>query len=169
MVGRRDGDGVTLRFAVTEREPGRRGASAASATIAAELGFDELTAGRRGARRDRARDEPRQARHGDSAELVLSVGRSDGRATLDILSLDRGPGTDDMARWLRDGYSTAGSHGNGLGAVRRSADLVDVHSTAEAGTAILARFHGPRSDDTGRPVDRGRRPARAARGPERVR
>jgi hypothetical protein len=40
---------------------------------------------------------------------------------------------------FRDGHSTAGSAGTGLGAVRRLASLVDVYSRRPGGTAIVAR------------------------------
>ena len=46
----------------------------------------------------------------------------------------------DVASSMRDGHSTAGSPGNGLGAVNRGADLMEVYSRPGAGTAILARF-----------------------------
>ena len=42
--------------------------------------------------------------------------------SLELLSLDAGPGIPDAARALEDGYSTAGSTGTGLGAIRRQAD-----------------------------------------------
>ena len=58
---------------------------------------------------------------------------------LDILSLDRGPGMQDVGRCLQDGYSTAGSPGTGLGAVERLSTSFDIYSTLELGTAILSR------------------------------
>ena len=38
---------------------------------------------------------------------------------LEILALDKGPGMSDVEKCLRDGYSTGGSTGIGLGAVAR--------------------------------------------------
>lgn len=63
----------------------------------------------------------------------------DGRAGVEILSLDAGPGMQSVSRALRDGYSTAGTPGTGLGAVTRMADEFDVHSLPGVGTAVLAR------------------------------
>ena len=40
---------------------------------------------------------------------------------LELLALDKGPGISDLQRALSDGYSTTGSAGTGLGAVRRNA------------------------------------------------
>lgn len=59
---------------------------------------------------------------------------------LDILALDSGPGIHDVARAFEDGVSTGGSAGQGLGAVRRLADLVSMYSAPDAGTVILCRF-----------------------------
>ena len=57
-----------------------------------------------------------------------------------MLALDKGPGMADVARCLRDGYSTAGSPGNGLGAVARLSSFFDVYSNPRTGTALLARL-----------------------------
>ena len=44
------------------------------------------------------------------------------------MALDRGPGMADVAACLRDGYSTGGTSGNGLGAVKRLAHQMLFHS-----------------------------------------
>jgi anti-sigma regulatory factor (Ser/Thr protein kinase) len=61
---------------------------------------------------------------------------------IEILALDRGPGMENVALCLQDGFSTAGSPGTGLGAVSRLSDLFQVFSSPGLGTAILARV-GP--------------------------
>lgn len=63
----------------------------------------------------------------------------DGRAGVEILSLDVGPGIPSVTRALRDGFSTTGTSGTGLGAVARMADDFDVHSLPGVGTAVSAR------------------------------
>lgn len=62
-----------------------------------------------------------------------------------ILSLDKGPGIRDVAEALRDGYSTYGSSGNGLGAVRRLASVFDVFSIPGHGSCVLAEFWIPKT------------------------
>jgi anti-sigma regulatory factor (Ser/Thr protein kinase) len=79
-------------------------------------------------------------RHAGSGELLLQLFGDEGQATLELLALDRGPGMEDVARCLQDGYSTAGTPGTGLGAVRRLAREFDIHSHPGQGTAVLARF-----------------------------
>ena len=59
---------------------------------------------------------------------------------LELLSVDGGPGMTDVQRCLQDGYSTAGTPGNGLGAVKRLSDEFDVHSTPGKGTVIVSRI-----------------------------
>lgn len=58
---------------------------------------------------------------------------------IEILSVDSGPGMANVSAFLRDGFSTAGTSGHGLGAVRRMADEFDIHSIAGSGTTIMAR------------------------------
>lgn len=61
-------------------------------------------------------------------------------AGLELLALDRGGGMADVGRCMDDGYSTAGSPGNGLGAIARLADDLRVYSRPGLGTAIMVRF-----------------------------
>ncbi len=63
------------------------------------------------------------------------------RASPGLLTLctwDDGPGIADVPRAFGDGYSTSGTAGSGLGAVRRLADAVQVRSSRGAGTVLVA-------------------------------
>jgi anti-sigma regulatory factor (Ser/Thr protein kinase) len=80
------------------------------------------------------------AKHASNGQVVLrSVSAAEGGG-VELLALDRGPGIADLARCLRDGFSTAGTAGAGLGAIRRLADVFDVTSTPGLGTALVARL-----------------------------
>ena len=71
---------------------------------------------------------------------------ADGRG-LELLALDRGGGMADPSRCMQDGYSTAGSPGNGLGAIARLADAVQIYTRAGQGCVVMARFvEGPVRD-----------------------
>jgi hypothetical protein len=59
---------------------------------------------------------------------------------IEILALDKGPGIANVAEALRDGYSTSGSPGTGLGAIGLLAAFFDIHSVPGIGTALLARL-----------------------------
>lgn len=63
----------------------------------------------------------------------------------ELLAVDSGPGFD-VERCLQDGYSTGGSPGNGLGAVRRLSSEFDIYSSADKGTVILSRIPLRKSD-----------------------
>lgn len=76
-------------------------------------------------------------RHGGGGELLV---RAVGERGLEIVAIDRGPGMGSVEQAFRDGYSTGGTNGTGLGAVRRIADGCDIFSAPGAGTAVLARI-----------------------------
>ncbi len=73
----------------------------------------------------------------DGVLLIGSYEDGNGEG-IQVLSLDRGPGIVGVARSLEDGFSTAGSAGKGLGAVRRLSHDFAIGSW-RSGTAILAR------------------------------
>jgi anti-sigma regulatory factor (Ser/Thr protein kinase) len=73
-------------------------------------------------------------------ELLISAVAWDRRTGIEILALDKGPGIANVAEALRDGFSTAGSLGTGLGAIARLSDVFDIYSLRGVGTAVLARL-----------------------------
>lgn len=83
--------------------------------------------------------------YGGGGQLVLSGIKSKHETRMEILALDRGPGIADLSRALQDGYSTGGTPGTGLGAIKRMAEVFDVFSNAK-GTAIFARIEQPESE-----------------------
>jgi anti-sigma regulatory factor (Ser/Thr protein kinase) len=78
-------------------------------------------------------------RHARGGEILLQPIEFDGGPQIELLSIDRGPGML-RERSLRDGFSTAGGAGTGLGAVRRLSATFDMYSQPEAGTVVLARL-----------------------------
>ena len=69
-------------------------------------------------------------------------------AGMEIAAIDRGPGMD-LERCLADGFSTGGTPGTGLGAVRRLSDSFDAYSLP-AGSIAVARVAGQRRRGTER-------------------
>jgi anti-sigma regulatory factor (Ser/Thr protein kinase) len=65
--------------------------------------------------------------------------RLDGRAGIECLCCDRGPGIADLSAALQDGHSGAAGRGVGLGAVQRLSDEFHIHSEPLLGTAVLSR------------------------------
>jgi len=66
--------------------------------------------------------------------LTSSAGE---RSGIEIVAVDTGPGMTNPFRSRRDGYSTTGTLGHGLGAIERQADAFDLYSHT-GGTIIVA-------------------------------
>jgi anti-sigma regulatory factor (Ser/Thr protein kinase) len=107
-------------------------------TSARKLGFDETAAGKVAIVVTEMAGN--LVKHAGGGEIVVRALRSGGIDGLEILALDRGPGMADLAAARRDGYSTAGSPGTGLGAIARLSDLFDVYSAPGQGTALVAQL-----------------------------
>jgi anti-sigma regulatory factor (Ser/Thr protein kinase) len=99
-------------------------------------------------------------KHAQHGELLVRVLPSDAAGALadgvEIIAIDKGPGMQDVHLAFRDGSTTAGSPGTGLGAIRRLSEDVSVYSQPGLGTVLRAvvRSRGPND----------RAPARAAAG-----
>lgn len=86
-------------------------------------------------------------RHAGSGELLLQVLEGGMTPELEVLAIDRGPGMRDIDACMRDGYSSRGTAGQGLGAVSRLSSTFDVHTAEGKGTVVLARV--ARNGDSG--------------------
>jgi len=104
--------------------------------LAGKLGLDEETAGRLSIVVSEAARN--LSLHGGGGEIIVSSLDGRKQPCVELLAIDRGPGMD-LQKCIRDGYSTAGTPGTGLGAITRLADAFDVHS-APGGTVLMARF-----------------------------
>lgn len=78
-------------------------------------------------------------KHAGGGRLVMSTVAQAARSGLQIESIDSGPGIADHAKALTDGYSTAGSLGDGLGAVNRLMDEFAILPKNGRGAHILCR------------------------------
>jgi anti-sigma regulatory factor (Ser/Thr protein kinase) len=140
------GGPISVEVAVSE--PSRVGeARRAAAMLAAESALTESAAGALAiVVTELATNLARHAEGGVLFMRSLAAG-SDGSGAggVELLALDRGPGIRDVDRAMGDGYSTGGSAGNGLGAVRRMATEFDIHSEMGRGTAVVARVRSPGS------------------------
>lgn len=78
-------------------------------------------------------------RHAGQGELLVQI-LSKPVPTLEVISIDRGRGMRDVNECLRDGFSSGGTPGTGLGAVRRFSTEFDIYSQPERGTVVLSRL-----------------------------
>lgn len=109
----------------------------AALQIASELGLDEESRGRAAIVVTEAAGN--LAKHATSGgEVILTPIERDGVAGIETVTVDAGPGMD-VARCFRDGFSTAGTPGTGLGAISRMSSLFDIHSAPGKGTVMMSR------------------------------
>jgi anti-sigma regulatory factor (Ser/Thr protein kinase) len=105
------------------------------AALAAALKFDPTSAGELAlAVTEAATNIAKHAREGRIVARILPRGDAGG---IEVLAIDKGPGMDVVAS-MRDGHSTAGTSGSGLGALKRIASDLQIWSRPGAGT--LLRF-----------------------------
>lgn len=119
----------------SELAAARRGACA----LAVSLGFDETATGALAIAVTEAGTNI--AKYASSGEiLVRKAVRFDGAWGIEILAIDAGPGIASLAQSMRDGVSTSGTYGIGLGTMRRLADRFDIYTAPGQGTAICMTF-----------------------------
>jgi anti-sigma regulatory factor (Ser/Thr protein kinase) len=124
------------------------GARRAASELARGIGFGEKDLGRVAI--VVTESATNLVKHACGGEILVQAIRHDRRCWVDVLVLDRGPGIPNVDEALRDGFSTRGSPGNGLGAILRQSDHCDIHSAPGIGTAVLARVAaGERRKDVG--------------------
>jgi anti-sigma regulatory factor (Ser/Thr protein kinase) len=110
----------------------------AATDLSHSLGFSESAAGKVAlAITEASTNIVKHAGRGMIVLRALARGLTGG---LEILALDRGPGISNPAASLRDGASTAGSPGTGLGSLSRTADEFDLYSHNGRGTALRMAF-----------------------------
>lgn len=105
--------------------------------LAQDLGADEVTVGRVAI---------------IASELATNILKHTGRGQLsvtkfadvtgkgvELLALDKGVGIVNIPQAMEDGFSTAGTAGSGLGAIKRQSDHFEIFSRTDQGTAVLSR------------------------------
>ena len=127
-----------LRWLRVEDPSAAAACRGAALALAARLGFpasraDELAL----AVTEAATNLHKHARQGS---MLLRITRDAVRPGIELVTIDAGPGFRDTGAALRDGHSTSGTLGIGLGAINRLADFYDLYSMPGHGTALVARF-----------------------------
>ena len=95
-------------------------------------------------------------RHAGNGTLLLEAILENGNSGVRVLALDKGPGIRDIGGAMRDGYSTAGTPGNGLGAMKRLSHTFDICTAPGMGTAVLSEFWSKKTNSLHNvPIDIG--------------
>lgn len=120
-------------------EPSQVGEARRTAiTRAIQLGFSESERGKVALVVTEAANN--LIRHAERGTMLLRSLARDGVLGLEVMTLDTGPGMRYVGQCLQDGYSTAGTAGNGLGAIARLSSSFDLYSVPGSGTALVARL-----------------------------
>lgn len=106
--------------------------------LASRLGFNETERGKVGLVVTEVANN--LVRHAKDGLLLLQAKTKNDIAGIEILALDSGPGIDNIDECMRDGFSTAGTPGNGMGAIMRLSAFFDIYSLPDVGTAVLAQL-----------------------------
>lgn len=88
------------------------------------------------------------ARHGC---MTLNVCPAGGHGGIQFIASDQGPGWSDFRAAARDGHSTGGSLGLGLGVIMRASDLFDVHTVPGQGSVLLSQVFRDRQAPVAEP------------------
>jgi anti-sigma regulatory factor (Ser/Thr protein kinase) len=106
----------------------------AAAEMAALLEFDDTQAGRVGLTINESGTNI--LKHAGRGRLLLRGIECDGIGGIEVIALDRGPGIADVNASLRDGHSTSGTLGGGLGALSRVSSDFQLYTQPGKGTAL---------------------------------
>jgi len=104
------------------------------ADLAALLQFDEPTAGELALGVTEAGTN--LFKHARAGSIVARIIERGGAFGVEVMAIDKGPGIANVAASMRDGHSTSGTPGSGLGALARMTSGLEVWSRPGAGTML---------------------------------
>jgi anti-sigma regulatory factor (Ser/Thr protein kinase) len=79
-------------------------------------------------------------KHGKGGEVLVMLS-GDPTPAIEIIGIDNGPGISNIGRMMQDGMSTTKTLGQGLGAMQRLSDFLQIYSVKGWGTITLMRFY----------------------------
>jgi anti-sigma regulatory factor (Ser/Thr protein kinase) len=94
-------------------------------------------------------------KHGGGGALVLQSLHHDDRCAVEFFALDRGCGIANLQASLRDGHSTSGTAGLGLGALSRLCSQFDIYTRPGAGTAVCGVIWSGEAPDADKELQSG--------------
>ncbi len=102
--------------------------------VADRLGFDAVRSGEFGLLITEAARNV--LLHGGGGQTIIAGTKTADDAVGRVLAFDSGPGIADISKAMSDGFSTGGTMGGGMGAMKRIATSLDVF-TGKSGTIVL--------------------------------
>lgn len=84
-------------------------------------------------------------KHAQRGELLYKISSNEKTSTFDVICIDNGPGMQDSLSMMKDGVSTTGTLGQGLGALKRLSTLFHLYSIPGWGTVLYSSLssHNP--------------------------
>jgi anti-sigma regulatory factor (Ser/Thr protein kinase) len=114
----------------------------AAMSVASEAGLSSVDAGKLSIiTNELASNILKHASHGE-----VLIGNVRGPQTVDVIALDQGPGIADVERAMQDGNSSAGTAGQGLGAIKRQSTSFEIYARPGSGSAVIATIGPPPSN-----------------------
>lgn len=80
-------------------------------------------------------------KYADNGELLIGHLKDGEQEYIELISIDNGPGMNDIPRMMRDGFSTTNTMGHGLGSIKRLSDQFDIFSAKGWGTLLVSRVY----------------------------
>jgi anti-sigma regulatory factor (Ser/Thr protein kinase) len=125
----------------------------AAVKLAESQGFDAQLAGKVGLAVTEIASNV--LKHAGNGRLLLQSLHRDGIGGVEVIGLDKGPGIADVAASLRDGHSTSGTMGGGLGALSRMSDSFEIFTQPGRGTAVRLELWAKPLPPLARPLEFG--------------
>lgn len=94
-------------------------------------------------------------KHAKHGEILIQSIEISGGTSIEIIAIDSAPGIQNIEQSLRDGFSTTGTSGTGLGAIQRLSTQFDIYSLPQVGTALFARLESKRDPPRARAFEIG--------------
>ncbi|WP_436547560.1 ATP-binding SpoIIE family protein phosphatase [Janthinobacterium sp. RB2R34] len=131
------------RFAIGEPSEIAAARRAGNA-LARRIGFDDVRTGQLAIVITEAATNI--VKHAVQGEILLRRVTRGGTDGIEVLAIDNGPGMRNVAQYMEDGQSTAGTYGVGLGAIRRQSQEFDLYSLPGMGTVLMMVVWGATVD-----------------------
>jgi anti-sigma regulatory factor (Ser/Thr protein kinase) len=125
----------------------------AAVELAESRGFDAEQAGRVGLAVTEVATNV--LKHAGNGRVLVRALHSDAIGGVEIIALDKGPGIADVPASLRDGHSTSGTMGGGLGALSRLSESFEVFTQLGRGTAVRLELWAKPVPVRARPLELG--------------
>lgn len=106
----------------------------AGQVLARELNFDEARTGQLALVITEAATNI--VKHAGFGQILLRALEEGGLAGIEVIALDKGPGIENLDWHIKDGNSTAGTYGIGLGTLNRLSQAFDIYTAPGKGTVL---------------------------------